>query len=648
MSGSAVARISTVLGDIADAISSLSGETTSLISKAEAALEYESIFPLRGEMVITSTDYKPDYQKADFIEGMPILIAPQLPEPPDYKSGPIAGPPGAGGPIKSVEVLPFAPTPIGPPVPPSPAPALVYSVDEPDVSPPPLPPPPDTTSDVSLQLLTLERLTQELTLTLPTVAWLDVGADDLTLLDYRAEAKTIEGYTDNGIYGIPGVSHLNETAQDITEHLLNSVSPVLLDEVRQRFEQPMATVNATKETLLAQLAETQWAEIQAIQTQALAHLTDQSGWDLPEPVRRAIQQQAEQWIDSWKAHVAAQRRTQIMDHAQKMVVFCSEIYLDLREAVENLRMQEFKAVIEAHQSAVEYAKKQSSLLLKLFDLENYRQYDLDLKRAEVAVRLFEEQLKADYVRYDFVRGQIEAEQLQQTVNAALVQQYDAEVRALAARTQLVEQQLDAAKKEVELRKLPVELFREQVGNFQAMVDAEEANLGKMLAEIEQQDLLRDVELTKIKTYDTKIKASESLFSAKQGSLESTKAANRAKLDAYEGTAKAAALPVEYSLLNAQYQLYAHEINAGNYMADAELALKFKQMDFDYLKQKREMREGLLRDLRELSLDMAKTEIERKQAVAEVAIQCANVLASMAEGAMSAGNLVASATIEELA
>jgi hypothetical protein len=101
-------------------------------------------------------------------------------------------------------------------------------------------------------------------------------------------------------------------------------------------------------------------------------------------------------------------------------------------------------------------------------------------------------------------------------------------------------------------------------------------------------------------------------------------------------------------LQAQYALYAHEINANNYTADAELALNFQKMDLDFLKQKRELRDELLRDFQEMAFDLAQVESGRKQAIADVAIQCARVIASMAEGAMSAGNMVASATLEELA
>jgi hypothetical protein len=645
--GTAVGNITKILSDIESAVSSLSSQADSLINRAESALKDSTQFPNPGVVVTTLTDFVPTYSIGGEVAGMPVIPEPELPQPPNYRASGIPSYRDTG--IGNAPVItPFTPSPMAPADPVNPPP-------RPDMTDPgntdgsfTLPALPSFAPNFTPRYLSITQgLQRELSLSLPPIDLLDMDVD-LTIPDYTDVEDQFKGYIYNGVMGIPGFNELSAGLNQFSDQVFQQLSHVVLQELADRFAAPQATVNALKEAKLQALFTAQEQALRQQQAQELAHITDQAGWELPTAVRDAMQQQATQWLNAWVAQAQAQRSTQIMEHAQKLFEFCSELYGKLREAVENFRVEEIKAVLDAHREAILYAKQKTGILLKLFDLEHYRQYDLDLQRAEALLAQFELQLSLDMARYEFVRTQIELEQLNQNQDGNLIAQYAAEADALKARTEAVNQQMQALNKEIDAKKNGIEVFRAKVQRFSALADAESANLGRMQSLIEGNNLNREAELAKLVGYETEISAFEQMFDAKDDVTSNTIATNRAKLDAFDGMTKAAAVPVEYSLLRAQLGLYAHEINANNYLQDAELAMNFKKMDLEFMKQKRELRDELLRDFQEMALDMAEAEVGRKQAVAEVAIQCANVLASMAEGAMSAGNLVASATIEELA
>jgi len=314
--------------------------------------------------------------------------------------------------------------------------------------------------------------------------------------------------------------------------------------------------------------------------------------------------------------------------------------------LEGLRAQEVSAVLDAHAAAVAYARSKIAALAKLFEVENFRSYDFNWQYAEGLLKVFEQEQKAEKLRYDAVQQQIAIEEQIQSLDQQKIAQYQIEADARRVRLGLIEDQIAALRGEIDLKAQTVEVFQTRLQLFAAKVNADEARLQAMLADIEGNDLEAQRQLAFIKQYDIEVRMYEERINSEMNVGERQRGANDATMQAFTGVAKAAMIPVEYSLLEAQNQLFAHQVNADNFQQDAELALKIQKMDLDFMNEKRRVRRELLRLVQELSTDATETELGRKQAIAQTTARGAAVLASMGEGAMSAATMVGGGILEE--
>lgn len=640
--------VSSILGVVVSNIGSLSSEASKLIENANNALEDDVTFPEPGVVINQSWEYQPKYTLANRVDGLPDISGlTKPPEPPKYGSG-VAPPPGYESdadidpPGTFFPSIPQTPEPVAPPPKFEYDPSLLGSESSSTTT----PQHPDITPGFSLNLLSINQsLVSNLTINLPPITFIPV---DVKLPPFNIEEDTTQfkSFVFNGASGIPGINELSIEADKFPDAVITVLSGQVYGVIADRLINSYTTINQNKETLLQSFFVSKQTLIEQQQDLALNSIIHRSGWILPQAIQHALYSQSKQLMDSWIEHAGMERRTQQMEHAQKLLEVCVDVYGKLREAVEQFRNKEVEMILSAHRDSIQYSQTRVKILNKIFDIDNYRKYDLELKKFDALLKQFEMQLQIDSTRYEFVKSQIELEKFKQEQDGLLVKQYSAEADVLKVNIGIVKQQIEAVKQEIKFKEFPIKKFQAKIDVFSTQVNAEEANLKNLLSRIEGNDLAVQQELMKIKAYETEIKGSEEYTSASSGKTDAQSAKNRAMMSAYEGTAKAAVLPVEYSLLNAKYDLYTHQINAENFLSDGQLSIKIKESDFEFMKQKRELRDELLRDMKEMTLDIAETEIDRKKAIADVSIQCANVIASMAEGAMSAGNLVASTVLQE--
>jgi len=90
------------------------------------------------------------------------------------------------------------------------------------------------------------------------------------------------------------------------------------------------------------------------------------------------------------------------------------------------------------------------------------------------------------------------------------------------------------------------------------------------------------------------------------------------------------------------------VQVNNLLADAKLDRQSAKLELEFRIKKLEGELDAYRLTQERNVELMKTELARLKAIAEVNGQGANIMASMAQGAMSAANGIAAAIFSEAA
>jgi hypothetical protein len=273
-------------------------------------------------------------------------------------------------------------------------------------------------------------------------------------------------------------------------------------------------------------------------------------------------------------------------------------------------------------------------------------YDLDYKEAEFKLKLFEEELKVQLIQYEVVFAQLEVEKANQEQDGLLIQQYETELKRLNAENQILAAQVAMARTELELQSLPVEVYESQIRAFSAQVNAYEAQVNALVAEIGGKSALIEVETAKIKAYEAQAEAFISKVNASKTITQSQKERNDSVLEELKAKVKAAMAPVEISTSEAKYALSAYETSAKEYLTDARAALEKAKLDDEW---RQEEQKGLFeayKITRDQAITLAGKKLQILEALAKVNGEGAQILAQMAEGAMSAANGIANVIFDE--
>lgn len=377
-------------------------------------------------------------------------------------------------------------------------------------------------------------------------------------------------------------------------------------------------------------------------------VTTSSGWMIPAAVQAAQMSWINQISTAWKAFVEEQVDVVALKMAVEWFQVCGELTTSFTTTIQKLKEQEIKLLFDAHKTALAYAKAVVEALLAGYDAESLIKANFGLLLEEAKLKAFEAELTVALLQYEEAQFILKSEEAKQNLDEVYVKKLKNEVSEAQQNIMRVGAIVASARLEVAMRRLPLEQFELEVKAFAAQINAYEANVGALVAEIEGDIDRVEGQLKKLEGYKEEIRAFQSLISAKQVRAEAQSDRNEAVIKEFQQRTQAALAPIEKETLDAGYDLKKYEVLIGQLIADAQLALETAKLELSYrIKKKEGQREAY--DLeQERDFEVVKSELSRLEGIASVNAQGASVTASMALGAMSAANGIASVMFNESA
>ena len=447
-----------------------------------------------------------------------------------------------------------------------------------------------------------------------------------------------------GVGGLPGLDSLLTELRALTHTALDILLPELMALIRARMTDRYSPVLAYQSELQQRLIDRLDAERDRVL--AMADDQDRSGWMLPAAARQALQAAAEQVAQAWRAHALSQHDTKTMELSLAFFESTGDLFENLYGGYLALRKGEIEQVLEAHRLSLAYAKQTISALLAQYEAENFTRNEIEQKKAEAQLAVFEAELKVAMTRFELAKAQLEAEQGRLENDSNLIKLYQADLTRADLDVKLYAAQVAAARSEVEVNSLPQEVFALQVRMFDALINAHESKVRAYLAEVATNEAVVDGELAKVKAFEAEAQAFNSLITAKAQLTGAQAERNKQVVDEFSALVKAELARIEQSSLKDQHGLAAYEVQLEDILADAKLALKKLSVDMEYDNRKVAAEQQALDATNQRALVLVHVELERLKAIAEVNARGASIMANMAEGAMSAANGVAGAVFEE--
>jgi len=506
-----------------------------------------------------------------------------------------------------------------------------------------LPPAPDTVLPPAPVLQTLTPL-PAVQLNVPPTEFVPIKVD----LDFNPNFFTqqLAKFSSSIFGGNQGGRGLDELLEELSALSAQSFGPLFTDfidligqQLTDRYQSRLASTEAKIRLGMDAALNEEAARVREA-------FQDRSGWDLPALVQNALRATMGQSISAWTAQAQSQQETDQWEQAQDLFELSATLYEKLRRTIQELKTREIELTLDAHTESIRYAKQVTDALLTAFTVTNYQKYDLEFKRAESKLNLFEEELKVQLIQYEVVFAQLEVEAAKQEQDGILVQQYQIELQRLEAENQILAAQVSTARTELELQSLPTEVFEAQIRSFGARVNAYEAQVGALVAEISGNTAQVEAETAKIKGFEAQADAFIAQVNASRTVIQSQKERNDSVLGELRAKVKAAMAPVEISMARAKYGLAAFETDAKDYLVDARAALEKAKLDDEWRQQEQKAMFDAYQLTREQALSIATKQLQVLKAIAEVNGQGANIMAQMAEGAMSAANGIANVIFDE--
>ena len=632
------AEFEAIINHVTSSIGTLAGNAAATVASAVAVAQQPVVFPrpptkivAQEESSIDGFHFAPQTKAAP---GLPPWINPEWPTAPETKS------------VPDIEVgeLPDAPTLQFPTFSyPLPSGFPQFTGDPPDH--PQLesiPLAPDLTPTFTPRYLPFGPL-PGVSLAIGDAEFLSAPA----ALGFDAEvfARTVEQHRAalfSGSGELPGISGLQVEIQSLTNTALTTLLPALIDELRDRFTNRYAYPVKN----LADIENRMQARAQAEQARVSATLIDRSGWDVPDAIVAAQQATVDQIAAGWQAQIDAGMTVKSEERALALFQHAAETYVSLSHALIQFLVRAGEEVINAHQWAVEYAKQSINALLAVFDAQNYRLYDVEFKQAEVQLALFEARLSVNTMAYEVAQAEIEGEQGRQAQDKNLIAQYAAESEQLQLDQKVLAGQVAAARTELALKGIPFDIMEARLRAFETRVTAHLEQVKGLEAEIRLNNGLVDGQLKIIDGFVAETDGFEAEVRALRQAATGKSETNQNIIEEFRLRVKAALAPVSGDLAEATYDLAAYRAQAESFLTDARLAIRQLEQAEKYLNAESKGQAEAYRLTREQILDIATTEAARLGAIAEVNAQGAEIIAGMAEGAMSAATGIASVIFEE--
>jgi hypothetical protein len=445
-----------------------------------------------------------------------------------------------------------------------------------------------------------------------------------------------------GIGNIPGLDGLLAELREQTRTTLDAVLPATLEVIAARMNAKQSAVLAFQNDIRARLTN-RLAEEKA---RVVSALTDRSGWDLPQAAQVSRQAAIEQFAIAWAADADASADTQTSELALAFFESCGELLASFITALQKLKAEEISLVLEAHRNALAYTKAVIAALLAQYEAETFTTQDIEFQKAEAQLKLFEANLMVAMLTYEVARANLQAEEAKQDNDAAAIQTYQSRVARARNEVRRFAALVGAARGEVRFKQFAIERFELLVKAYEARINAYEAQIAARIANIDGDTAKVDGQLKKVEGFEAEVRGFLQLIETKQAIIEAESTRNEAVIDEFEQRVKAAIAALEKSSLDNAYELKKYEVIADDVLADARLALREAKTEMDFIIGKAEGQQDAYRLTQERNVELMKVELERLRSIASVNEQGAGIMASMAQGAMSAANGIATAVLSE--
>lgn len=473
------------------------------------------------------------------------------------------------------------------------------------------------------------------------LAPVEVGAPFDAGLFAAARSRFLEDVS-GGTGGVPGLDALLADARAWCD----GAAAVLYPALRAITDASLAGEATKVLTFLGAARARLDTRLAAARQRALAAAEDRSGWGFPAAAQVALRATAAQVAVARVADARTRADTGTAEQVLAFAEVCGELFDAMNRAVQGIRTQEIEQVLAAHAAAVGTAKGVTGALLAAFEAGQFEVPDLVFAAAEARLAVFEAELLVAMLRFEVADARLEIGGARQDQDGQRVRKYRAEAEAAQADVRRYTAQVAAARAELALKAVPGEVFAAQVHAAEAAGNAHRAMVDARLAEVEGDTARVEAEMAKVKAFEAQARGFEALTTTRSLVAAAQGDRNAAVVAEFEGRAKAALAPLEQSVLENRYALARYEVTADAALEDAKLALKVKRVDLEFAAQKQD---GFLKAqnlTRERAQSMVDLELDRLKAIAATDAAGAELLAQMAEGAMSIANGIASAVFKE--
>lgn len=446
-----------------------------------------------------------------------------------------------------------------------------------------------------------------------------------------------------GVNGLPGLDVLLQEVSTKARQTLDTLLPAALDVLSNRMNNKYSAVLAFQDDLQERLEE----RLKNEKDRVITTLEDQSGWDLPQAIQLARRAFVDQLADSWAAQADSKVSTKTKELSLEFFETCSSILSQFVLGAQKLLALEVTTLLEAHKSALVYAKATLVTLLAVYDA-NYLVQELAIKTDEARLKLFEQELSIALFQYEIAKIELEVEGAKQENDSARINVLKSNVVREKNLVRRYAALSAAARKEVEYRGFAVEQFELAVKAYGAKIEAHEAEVEAQIAEIEGDATRVEGQLKKLEGFESQMRGFLQLIETKKLRADAQSIRNNAVIEEYEQRVKSALAEIDQSVIQNTHTLKEYEVQVNNLLADAKLGRKAAKLELDFRNKELNGEIDAYELTQERNIKLMEVELSRLKAIADVNSHGAGIMASMSQGAMSAANGIAAAVFSETA
>jgi len=441
-------------------------------------------------------------------------------------------------------------------------------------------------------------------------------------------------------------------SSDPAIHLIDRQFPGLLGLFESLRKRVLSALDGTDTALTTafddRLYQSMVAKLAAETVKRLNEIGDAStgtGWALPGAVRRAGESAAYDLAARLASEAAREVYLKRAEREVQHLQFCMELAARLYDNSLVLYRDLHDSDMKAFEASIKYADAATGFALRAFELRQ-RDFEVRLALMRAEIEAFEALLKAQLAKVEVAKIRLEAEKLKSDVNDAQVRVYVAQLGAEETKARVYVAQIGALKQEIELRMVPLEIYRLKLDAHKVYVDARRAEYGLIESQIAGDKAKLEGELAKLRVYETELSAWKTEIEAKSKQIDVQAKRNDQLLAFYKTDIDAQLALVKVDEARSNNALDAYKAMAGVFIAEQnnlrdEAKFKFektmresdvemKVADFDYEVQ-----------YKNLELEMA-----RLRTMADLHMDASRVKAGMASSALSAMNAIVSASVTE--